>query len=39
MAAADYYLFPQLKSALNGWRFCNATDIFKKVTEEPKRLS
>jgi hypothetical protein len=34
LAAADFYLFPRLKSALNAWRFCNATGIIKNATEE-----
>jgi histone-lysine N-methyltransferase SETMAR len=37
MAAADFYLVPQLKSALKGQRYCNVTDI-KNATEELKRL-
>jgi transposase len=32
------YLFPQLKSALMGWRFCDATDITDNATEKLKRL-
>jgi hypothetical protein len=36
---ADFYLFPRLKSALKGRRFCDATDIIKIATEELKRLS
>jgi len=39
LAAADFYLLPQLKSALKGRGFCDATDIIKNVTEELKRLS
>jgi hypothetical protein len=39
MAATDFYLFPRLKSALKGQRFCDATDIIKNATEELKRLS
>jgi hypothetical protein len=38
LAAADFYLFPRLKSALKGRRFCDATDIIKNVTGELKRL-
>ena len=38
-AAADFYLLPRLKSALNGGRFCDATDIIKNAKEELKRLS
>jgi len=34
-----FYLFPRIKSALKGRRFCHATDIIKNVTEELKRLS
>jgi transposase len=37
-APADFCVFPPLKSALNGWRFCYATEI-KNATEELKRLS
>jgi hypothetical protein len=33
-----FNLFPRLKSALNGRRFCDAPDIIKKATEELKRL-
>jgi len=32
------YLFPRLKSALKGWRLCDATYIIKNATEELKRL-
>jgi hypothetical protein len=39
MAAADFYLFPQLKSALKEQCFCVGTDIIKRATEKPKRLS
>jgi hypothetical protein len=39
LAQADFYLFPQLKSALNGRCFCGATDIIKNATEELKRFS
>jgi hypothetical protein len=38
LAAADFYLFPLLKSSLKGWRFCDATDVIKNATEELKRL-
>jgi len=38
LAAAEYYLFPRLKSALKGRRFCDANDI-KNATKELKRLS
>jgi len=38
VAAADFNLFPQLKSALKGERYCDATDI-KNAPEELKRLS
>jgi hypothetical protein len=37
--AADFYPSPRLKSALNGWRRCDATDIIKNATEELKMLS
>jgi len=39
LAPVDFYLFPQLKSALKGWHFCGATNIIKNVMEELKRLS
>jgi hypothetical protein len=39
LAPADFYLFPQLKSALKGWHFRGATNIIKNVMEELKRLS
>jgi hypothetical protein len=39
LAQADFYLFPQLKSALKGQCFCDATDIIKNAMEELKRLS
>jgi len=35
----DFYLFPRLKSALNGWRFFSALDIIKNATKELKRFS
>jgi hypothetical protein len=39
LVPADFYLFPRLKSALNGRRFCDVTDIIKNAAEELKRLS
>jgi hypothetical protein len=39
LPTACFYLFPQMKSALKGWRFCNITDINKNATEELKRIS
>jgi hypothetical protein len=36
---ADFYLSHRLKSALKGWRFCDATDITKNATEELKRIA
>jgi len=38
LAAADLYLFLRLKSALQGRRCCDANDIIKNVTAEPKWL-
>ena len=38
LAAADFYLYPRLKSALKGRRFYRFTDITKNETEELKRL-
>jgi histone-lysine N-methyltransferase SETMAR len=34
LAPADFYLFPRLKSVLNGRCFCDAADIIKNATEE-----
>jgi transposase len=39
LTPADFYLFPQLKSALKRWHFCDATDIIKNATEGLIRLS
>ena len=39
LAAAEFYLSSRLKSALNGWSLCDATEIIKNATEELKRLS
>jgi hypothetical protein len=39
LASANFYLFPRLKSALQGRSFCDATGIIKYVKEELKRLS
>jgi transposase len=39
LAAANFYLFPGVKSAMKGRRFCYATEIIKNATEELKRLS
>jgi hypothetical protein len=39
LATADLYLFPGLKSALEGQRLCDTPDIIKNATEELKRLS
>jgi hypothetical protein len=38
LAAADFYLFPRLKSALKGQRYCDA-NIIKNATEKQERLS
>ena len=38
LATADVYLLGRLKSALKGWRLCDATDIIENATEELKRL-
>jgi hypothetical protein len=37
-AAVDFYLFPRLKSALKGRRFCDATGIINNAMDELKRL-
>ena len=34
LAAADFYLFARLKSALKGRRFCDATDVIKNATKD-----
>jgi hypothetical protein len=39
LAPANYCLFLRLKSALEGWRFKDTTDINKNAMEELKRLS
>jgi len=39
LAAADFYLFPGMKSALKGGRSCDATDIIQNTTKELKRRS
>jgi len=36
---ADFYLFPQIKSALKGRHFCNVTDVIKNATKELKALT
>jgi histone-lysine N-methyltransferase SETMAR len=38
MAAADFYLLPQMKSALKGRYFCDCNDVIKQVTDQPKKL-
>jgi hypothetical protein len=38
LVPANFSLFPQPKSALKGWHFCDANDI-KNAMEELKRLS
>ena len=35
----DFYLFPPLKWALKGRRFCDATDIIKNAKEELQSLA
>jgi len=39
LAAADFYLFRPLKSALKERRFCDASDIIQNATQELQRLS
>jgi len=39
LAAADFCLYPWLKSAQKGRRFCGTTDIIKSATGELKMLS
>jgi len=39
LAPADFYPFPNLKSAMKGRGFSVATDIIKNAAEELKRLS
>jgi len=31
LATANFYLFPQLKSAMKGRHFCDANDIIKNA--------
>jgi hypothetical protein len=38
LAAADFYLFPRLISALKEWCFSDATEIIKNTKEGLKRL-
>jgi hypothetical protein len=39
MAPADFYLFPQLKSASKESRFCDDNDIIRNATEELKKFA
>jgi histone-lysine N-methyltransferase SETMAR len=39
LVPTDFYLFPQLESALKRRRFCDSTDVTKNATKELKRLS
>ena len=39
LAPTHFYLFLLLRSALERWRGCDATDMIKNATEELKRLS
>jgi transposase len=39
LVPADFFLFPQMKSALKEQRFCVATDIINNATEQLKSLS
>jgi len=39
LVAANFYLSPQMKVAMMGRRFCDATNTVKNATEELKRLS
>jgi len=39
LPSADFYLFPRLKSALKGRRFCDCTDIIQNAKKELKSLS
>jgi transposase len=39
LATAEVYLFPQMKSALKGRGFCDATDVIKNATKDMKMLS
>ena len=38
LASSDFYLIPQLKSAMKGQCFCEAAHIIKNVMEELKSL-
>jgi hypothetical protein len=39
LVPVNFYVFPRLKSALEGWRLCDTTDIIKNAMEELKMLS
>ena len=39
LVTAEFYLFPRLKSALKGTRFCDATHIVTNATDELKIFS
>jgi hypothetical protein len=36
LTPAKFYLIPRLKSALQGWRFCEGAEIIKNAIEELK---
>ena len=38
LTTADFHLFPWLKSALEGWCFCDGTDIIKNAMDKLKKL-
>jgi hypothetical protein len=39
LASADFKLYPRVKSASQGRRFCDAADTIQNATKELKRLS
>jgi hypothetical protein len=39
LAAANFYLFPRVKTEWKRWRSCDATDIIMNATEELKSTS
>jgi hypothetical protein len=39
LTSPDFCLFSRLKSAMKGWRFCDATELIKNAMKELKRFS
>jgi len=36
MAAPDFYMLSRMKSTLEGWRFCDCSDVIKNATQDLK---